>query len=537
MSGLSTTQPHAVTPAAAATSPHAGWASDPLPDGRVWDLLVVGGGTAGLVAAKTAAGFGVGVLLAERDRTGGDCLWSGCVPSKALLSAAHAASAMRAACRHGIRVGDISVDFLEVMRTVHAAVAAIEPADSPETLRAAGVRVAHATVTLTGDTSADLDGQPVRFRQALLATGSAPVLLPIPGLAEADPLTSDTLWSLTALPQRLLVLGGGSIGCELGQAFARLGAQVTLVEAAPRLLNREDADVAGVLTDALLADGVSLRVGIGVTAVRRDGPAWSAELGDGSRVAFDQVLVAVGRRPSTHGIGLEHAGVELDDHGYVRVDARLRTTNRRIWAAGDLTGHPQFTHTAGMHGSLAASNAVLGLRRTVDTATTPRVTFTQPEVAAVGVGADQAANHPHLTVRTVQHAEVDRAITEGEVAGFSRLVLDRRGRVVGATIVGPRAGESLAEVVLAVRQGLRARELAGTTHAYPTYSDGIWKAAIEQVQRQMGRPAVRAVTAVLTRLRRLRVARWAPGPAHRHGSPTGDADATSRRPHRPRSAP
>ncbi len=481
------------------------WPSDDLtpPDGQAWDLLVVGGGTAGLVAAKTAAGFGASVLMVERDRIGGDCLWTGCVPSKALLSAAHATRDARTASRFGIRVGDVDVEFPAVMAHVRQAIATIEPTDSPTAMRAAGVMVAHRTARLTGRQTAEVDDHAVRFRQALVATGAAPVIPTIPRLSDAGPLTNETVFSLTELPARLLVLGGGAIGCELGQAFARLGSSVTIVEAAPRLLVREDPDAAALVTAALAGDGVTIRSGVAATAIRRREGGWIAELTDGTEVGFDTVLVAVGRRPRTTDLGLAAAGVDIDGHGFVCVDAQLRTTNPRIWAAGDVTGHPQFTHTAGVHGSLAASNAILGLRRRVERATVPRVTFTQPEVAAVGVSLEQARSQA-LTVRTVAHVDVDRAIAEQQTSGFSRLIIDGRGRVVGATIVGPRAGESLPEAVLAARHGLRARDLAAATHAYPTYGDGVWKAAIEQVQAQLTGTAVHRLTTVLTAIRR----RW-----------------------------
>jgi pyruvate/2-oxoglutarate dehydrogenase complex dihydrolipoamide dehydrogenase (E3) component len=482
------------------------WPSDDLtpPQGVPWDLLVIGGGSAGIVAAKTAAGFGASVLLVERERTGGDCLWTGCVPSKALLTAAHAAAQARSASRYGVDVAGVAVDFARVMAHVRQAITAIEPVDSPDTLRATGVRVAHGEAELTGPDTAMVGEITVTFRQALLATGSAPVIPMIPGLAEATSWTSATIWSLSAAPERLLVLGGGSIGCELGQAFARLGSAVTIVEATPRLLPREDADAARLITAALTADGVTVRTGAAVSAVGKVGAGWCAELADGRAVAFDDVLVAVGRMPRTGGLGLPRAGVSVDGGGYVRVNRRLQTANPRIWAAGDLTGHPQYTHTAGVHGALAASNAILGLRRTTDLATSPRVTFTQPELAAVGVSAADAVGQRGLTVRTLPHEEVDRAIAAGRVAGFTRLVLDRRGRVVGATIVGPRAGESLPEAVLAARHGLRARDLASSVHAYPTYGDGVWKASIAHVQDQLHQPGMRRVVAVAVAARR----RW-----------------------------
>ena len=474
------------------------------PDGHAWDLLVIGGGTAGIVAAKTAAGFGTSVLLVERDRTGGDCLWTGCVPSKALLAAAHAAANARGAARFGVHVDGLRVDFGQVMAQVRAAMAAIEPADSASALRAAGVVVAHGTATLTGPGTARVEQGAIRFRQCLLAAGTQPSMPPIPGVAEVGAWTSETIWDVPVLPDRLLVLGGGSIGCELGQGFARLGAEVTIVDAKPRLLPREDPDASAIILDALVADGVCVRVGVSVTGVHTEESGTSASLSDGTTVAFDQVLVAVGRTPRTVDLGLSAGGVATDARGYVRVDERLRTTNPRIWAAGDLTGHPQFTHLAGVHGSLAAGNAVLGLRRRAEVATIPRVTFTQPEVAAFGVDTERAVAQPGLRVRTVQHTAVDRAITDQDTVGFTRLVLDAKGRIVGATIVGPRAGESVAELVLAARQGLRSRSIAGAMHAYPTYSDAIWTAAVDDVRAWLQEPTPARVTSLLVAARR----RW-----------------------------
>jgi len=295
------------------------------------------------------------------------------------------------------------------------------------------------------------------------------------------------------------VLGGGSIGCELGQAFARLGSEVTLVEGAPRLLSREDRQAAELVTAALRHDGVTVRTGAQVVAVKSVEDAGLLLLDDGTQVEFDRLLVSAGRRPTTKGLGLHLAGVDLDDRGYVRVDEQLRTSNPRVWAAGDVTGLPQFTHTAGVNGSLAATNAVLGLRRRVD-AVVPRVTYTDPEVAAVGAGPDDAPADHHVVVR--DHGDVDRAIAEGQVRGVTKLVVDGGGRLVGATVVGPRAGETLGELTVAVRQGLRPRDLAGTTHAYPTYSDGVWNASVEDVRARLRRPATRAAIAVLAAVRR-----------------------------------
>lgn len=476
----------------------------PAPQG--WDLLVIGGGTAGIVAARTAAGLGASVLLVERDRTGGDCLWTGCVPSKTMLAIARRAATARPPQQDGVDLGPARVDFAAVMARVRTSVEQIEPEDSADTLRAAGVRVAFGSARLTGPDRAEIqaDGPPteVRFRRALIATGAAPFVPPVPGLQDAPLLTSDTVWRQDQLPDRLLILGGGSVGCELGQAFARLGSSVTVVEAAEQLLPGEPADAAKLIRSALHADGVQVHTGTTLTGMHRRSGAWSASIGDGAHLEFDQVLVATGRRARTDSLGLKAAEVDVDEHGFVRVDARLRTSNPRVWAAGDVTAHPAFTHVAGVNGSLAATNAVLGLRRRADTATVPRVTFTAPEVASFGVSPDRAPDG--LRVRTTAHRDVNRAVTDGDTGGFTSLVLDRRDRIVGATIVGPRAGESLAEVVLAARHGLRARDVAASMHAYPTYSDGIWQASIAQVQQSLSRPAVRRVTRLLLAARRLR---------------------------------
>ncbi len=477
-----------------ATPPAATFPDEP------WDLLVVGGGTAGIVGAKTAARLGARVLLVERERTGGDCLWTGCVPSKALLAAAGAAATARHGHRFGIDVGEVSVDFTRVMDHVRASIQQIAPVDSIEALEQASVSVRTATARFTGPDSAEIDGAPVRFRQALVATGAAPAVPPIPGLSEVEHLTTDTVWGLSELPADLVVLGGGSIGCELGQAFARLGSRVSVVEGASRILPREDPRAAAELARALVDDGVDLHTGSGVARVEPTGPGSGVlHLESGDRVPFSCLLVAVGRAPRTHDTGLAEAGVGVDDRGFVVVDDLLRTTNPRIWAAGDLTGHPQFTHTAGVHASLAASNAILGVRRKVDLTAVPRVTFTDPEIAAVGLDTDRV----RARLRTIDwsHSHVDRAVTEGASNGFVRLVVDRRGHVLGATVVGPRAGETLGELTLAITRGLTTRDLAGVTHAYPTYNDGPWNAAVADVQDQLERPGTRRILGALARAR------------------------------------
>ncbi|MBI1378996.1 MAG: FAD-dependent oxidoreductase [Frankiales bacterium] len=466
---------------------------------RAPDLVVVGGGTAGIVAAATAAALGAEVVLVEQQRTGGDCLWTGCVPSKALLAAAAAAAHARGAAPLGIDAA-VTVRFADVMQHVRAAIATIEPDDAPAALERAGVRVVHGRARFTGPCDVAVGDETLPFERAVLATGARPTIPSLPGLADVDPLTSDTLWELDALPPRLVVLGGGGIGCELGQAFARLGSDVTVIESLLRLLPREDPDASALVTAALRRDGVRVLTGHAVTAVTGSPAGGDVIVGGSEHVPFDRILVAVGRTPATSGLDLDRALIRCDARGNVVVDRHLRTSNARIWAAGDLTGHPQLTHVAGVHGGIAATNAVLGLRRAVTGRAVPRVTFTDPEVAAVGAGADD----PGVRSVTRLHDHVDRAVADGRTAGFARLHLDARNRIVGATVVGPRAGESLAELTLAVRLGLRARDLAATTHPYPTYGDGPWNAAIDVVRAGLAAPAAsRAVRTLLAARRAL----------------------------------
>ncbi|SDD94298.1 dihydrolipoyl dehydrogenase family protein [Auraticoccus monumenti] len=463
------------------------------------ELVVVGGGTAGILTATTAAALGARVVMIERaPAPGGDCLWTGCVPSKSLLSAARSVAAVRAGA-HGLPGATGDVDLGSVLAAVQAAIDRIAPDDSVETLTAAGVEVRRGTARFTGPRSLEVDGVPVGFDQAVVATGSEPRLPAVPGLAELAPLTSDTVWGLETLPARLLVLGGGSIGCELAQAFARLGSHVVLAEVGPRLLPQEDADAAELVRHALTFDGVDVRFGAAAVGVTAGG----VTLADGSTARADRVLVAVGRSPRTAGLGLEAAGVAVDGQGRVLVDDHLRTSNPAVWAAGDVTPHPQYTHLAGVHGSVVAANAVLGLRRRASAVLVPRVTFTDPEVAAVGLSPEQGRTQGRRVVR-VEHRAVDRAVAEQRTDGFTTLVLDRRRRVVGALVVGPRAGETIGEAALAVQRRVSVSALVGVTHPYPTFNDGLWNAAVGEYRSWLGGRPVRSVLDALRRIRRAR---------------------------------
>ena len=472
-----------------------------MADASAWDLIVIGGGSAGLVASKVAASFGANVLLVEKDRLGGECLWTGCVPSKALIAAAHVASA--AALAQGVRPGEqrMATDFADTMTNVNAAIQTIAPTDSREALESAGVAVASGHAHFVSKRSLSLDGKEIRFAQALIATGTSPAIPELAGAEGLRILDSGSFWDLRELPSELVILGGGAIGCELGQAMARLGSRVTIVQRGPRILPKEEESAARVVHDAMVADGVTILTRrSAVSASTADNLSGTVTLDDGQALRFDRLVAALGRRPDTAALSLNAAGVTVDERGFVSVDAALRTDNKRIWAAGDVTGMPQFTHTAGVNGSMAATNAILGLRRKAETRVIPRVTFTSPEVAAVGITATHADPGKHR-VGTQQHTHSDRAITESATSGFTQIVVDKNGRILGGTIVGPRAGETVGELVLAVHQKLSTSAVASTIHPYPTYNDPLWNAAVSDVRVRLGSGAMAMGVRVLRRVR------------------------------------
>lgn len=457
----------------------------------MWDLIVIGGGSAGLVASRTAAGFGARVLLIEKDRLGGDCLWTGCVPSKTLISAAHHAPISRT----------IGADFAATMRGVDDAIQAIAPVDSREALEADGVSVARGAAQFLSPRSLSLNGVETRFTQAVIATGTGPTVPNLPGSAGLQVLTSESFWDLRELPAELVILGGGAVGCELGQAMARLGSHVTIVQRGPRILPKEEDAAARIVHDALLADGVTVLTGrTAFTVTPTNQLSGTLMLDDGQVLHFDRLLAALGRRPAAGDLNLSAAGIATDEHGFVRVDGALRTSNKRIWAAGDITGMLQFTHTAGVNGSVAATNAILGLRRKAETQVIPHVTFTSPEVAVVGLQASASDPNRHRVI-TQQHVHSDRAITESTTSGFTQIVVDQRGHILGGTLVGPRAGETVGELSLAVHARLTTSSLASTIHPYPTYNDPLWNAAILDVRFRLGRGMVGRAISLLRRLR------------------------------------
>lgn len=417
------------------------------------------------------------------------------MPSKSLLAAAGLAHRMRHADAVGLAPREPEVDFARVMGHVERAIGAIEPQDSPERLRREGVEVIEGEGRFEAPGVIAAGGRWLRWRRAIVATGSSPVLPPVDGLAEAAPLTTDTLWQLRELPERLVVLGGGPIGCELGQAFARLGARVTVVELAERLLFGEEPRAGRLIADRLGADGVDVRVGWRATSVDAGGLTVEAGAGERETIPFDRVLVAAGRSPRTGGLGLERAGVQVDDRGAVIVDARLRTSARSVYAVGDVTGLLAFTHVAAHHARVATPNALFHARRRADE-TVPWVTFTDPEVARIGLTEAQARRRwgERAQVTSAEYSELDRAIAGGQPYGFVTLVGDPRGRLVGATVAAPAGGEAIAELAAWVTAGARIDAVSRTVHAYPTLAEGAARAADAHVIARYTRPHIKSLT-------------------------------------------
>lgn len=455
-----------------------------------YNLIVIGAGSAGLVSAYIAAAVKAKVALIERDRMGGDCLNTGCVPSKALLRSARALAEARQAQRYGIARMEVQFDFAQVMERVQQVIGKVAPHDSVERYTGLGVEVIEGEARIRSPWEVAVGDRRLRARSLIVASGARPLVPPLPGLDAVAYLTSDSLWELRALPRRLVVLGGGPIGCELSQAFARFGSEVTLVEMAPRLLPREDADAGGVVEAQFRGEGVRVMTGCKALRVEAAGDGGRLICEQGGQVidfAFDRLLLALGRTANVEGFGLEELGVEIDPRGTIRSDAFLRTNFPNILVAGDVAGPYQFTHVAAHQAWFASVNALLApwWRLRADYSVIPWTTFTDPEVARVGL-SEEDARAQGVAVEVTRYGldDLDRAIADSADRGFVKvLTAPGKDRILGATIVGEHAGDLLAEFVLAMKQGIGLNQLLGTIHAYPTLSEavrhtaGAWKRA------------------------------------------------------------
>ncbi len=435
------------------------------------DLIVIGGGPGGIAAADGALRRGASTLVVQDGPMGGDCTFTGCVPSKTLISAAARGRSREQA--------------LAAVRESVARIAAMEDAD---TFRRRGATVVDGRARFLTREVIEVDGRRHRADRIVIATGAAPVVPPIDGLREAGPLTSENLWDLEALPSSLAILGGGPIGIELAQAMARLGVDITVFEAMDQILGREEPETARLVNAALVDDGVDLRVGGRVEKVEQAGGALTVHTDAGDAVETDAVLVAIGRRPVTDGLDLDNAGVRLDDGGHIETDAHMATTAPGIYAVGDVTGKFPFTHAAHAQGLVAVGNALgTGGWRKFSAAVTPFVTFTDPEIARVGMTEAEVfqAHGSDATVVELPMSALDRAITEGRTEGFIKLLaipgkllgMRAGGQLVGATIAAPHAGELIHEISLAMKLRLPPAALAMATHAYPTWGIAVQQAA------------------------------------------------------------
>lgn len=435
----------------------------------VYDLVVIGAGSGGLTAASFGVEAGADVALIERDRVGGDCTWTGCVPSKSLLKAAKVAHDIRTADRYGITASDPQVDLGDTMGRVHRIIEGIYAEETPDVMRDKGMDVFLGEAHFVDAHTIAVGDDRLKARNVVIATGAHPFIPPIPGVDEVSALTSNTVWDLETLPDHLIVIGAGPIGCELSQAFRRLGAEVTILEALDAVLPRDEPEVSALMLEVLQSEGIDVRLSHKAEEIAGDGAGIRVAT-DGGDVTGDALLMAVGRRPNVAGLDLEKAGVEYSERGIV-VNDHLQTSQPHIYAAGDCLGGYQFTHYADWQARVAVRNLLLPGASNGKRTWVPWTTFTEPEVAHAGLSEAEARDQHGDAVETVQVAleNVDRALAEDDTRGFIKVV-HKGGDVLGATIVSGRAGESIQAWIHVLDGHLKVRNLASAIHVYPTYS-------------------------------------------------------------------
>lgn len=470
------------------------------------DLLVLGGGAAGLTAASGAAQLGVKVALIDKERLGGDCLYYGCVPSKSLLKSSAVYAQSRDLSRFGLPAVELPrPDLGKVMERVQGVIGSIAYHDSPERFTALGAEVYFGAPQFVSPHEIDLgDGKRLSAGRIIIATGSSPRFIPIPGLKEAGYITNKELFSLKELPPRLLVIGAGPIGVEMSHAFARLGSSVTLIDLAPQILPREDADMAAVVEKRLLADGVKIAVGASIDGVESDGSIKRIRYsmnGTSSVAEGELILLSAGRSGNTGDLGLEKAGVEVEK-GFISVDSSLRSSQKHIMAIGDVNGRFLFTHVAGAEGSFAVKKAVLRLPGSMSYASVPWVTYTDPELASVGYN-EQRAKEAGISYELAEadFSANDRAQAEGETDGKIKILLNKKGRVIGTQIVGYHAGELLGPHLIGVDKSLKLMEVMGPIYPYPTLLEVAKKAGGNLLAPKLFNPRVRGILKTIFRYR------------------------------------
>lgn len=463
----------------------------------IYDLTIIGGGSAGLVLAVAGAKLGKKTALVEKHRIGGDCLWTGCVPSKALLKAAKVANYIRNAEKYGITTTETVPDWQKVMEYVRSTQHVIEAEhDNPERFREMGVDVIfgnghfESRDTFVVEDTENEQTRTIKSKKFVISTGSRPLAPPIPGLESCDYLDSENVWELEELPQRLLVIGAGPIGIELGQAFHRLGAEVTIAQRSGRILTKEDIDVSERMLNYLTSEGIDVRLNTNITKVEKQkeginvmfSGSQNTPTNENLEQVFDKILVAAGRAPNVEGLGLDKIGVQVEKSGIV-VNEKLQTHVKNIYAAGDVIGHYLFTHVAASQAQLLVRNFLLPVAKKINYSVVPWTTFCDPEVARCGLTeADAREKYGDIDVFTLDQADVDRAVAEGETHGFSKVIASKwRGRILGVHLIGANAGEVIHEYVLAMQEGIPLRKLSGMMHVYPTYSTSVWRIAAKWI--------------------------------------------------------
>jgi pyruvate/2-oxoglutarate dehydrogenase complex dihydrolipoamide dehydrogenase (E3) component len=467
------------------------------------DICVIGAGSGGLSVAAAAAAFGASVALIEKGKMGGDCLNYGCVPSKALIAASKRVANIRAATAFGVVTEQPKINFLDVHRHILNVIATIAPNDSKERFTALGVRVVQGAARFKDAATLLVDNKDieVRARRFVIATGSMPAVPPIKGLGSVPYLTNETVFDLTTCPKHLIVIGAGSIGLELAQAFRRLGAAITVLEAASPL-SHDDAECAEIVLDQLAREGLTLHTGVEVRRVncaRGKIQAIIANRSGEETIEGSHLLLAAGRRPNIDDLALDAAGIKHGNGG-IKVDKRLRTTNRRVYAIGDVVGGPLFTHAANYHAGLVVRSALFRLPAKVNYSLMSWVTYTDPELAQAGL-TETAARGRGRSIRILRwpYHDNDRAQAERETKGYIKVITTKRGRILGATIVGAGAGEMIATWALAVAQQLNVRAFAGTMIPYPTFAEIGKRAGLSYFTARLTSPMLRRIISVLRR--------------------------------------
>ncbi len=467
------------------------------------DICVIGAGSGGLTVAAAAASFGVPVVLIEKGKMGGDCLNYGCVPSKAMIAAGKHAHAMRHGAAFGIADAEPEIDFAKVNAHVHAVIGAIAPNDSEARFTALGVKVIRETARFTDRQTVVAGDYEIKARRFVVATGSSPLVPPIPGLGSVAYLTNETLFEQTRRPAHLVIIGGGPIGLEMAQAFHRLGSKVTVLEAA-KALAKDDPELAAIVLERLRGEGIDIRENAKVTGVAKRGATGivvTVETPGGTQeVKGTQLLVAAGRAANVDGLGLEQAGIAFDRKG-ITVGADLRTTNRKVYAIGDVAGGLQFTHVAGYHGGLILRPLLFRLPAKENRAIVPWATYTDPELSHAGLTEEQArAKHGAITVLRWPYSENDRAQAERKTTGLIKVIATPKGKILGASIVGAGAGEMVNIWALALAKGFTVRDMTAYVPPYPTMSEIGKRAAVSFYAPVARRPAVRKFIALLRRM-------------------------------------